>query len=326
MNGDKAPETVRCGVIGLGRMGQNHLRVLSQLKGAEISFVYDQDEKVGRRVADIYGVRAVDTLESNLESSDALIIASPTITHADYVLAFAGDVRSFLVEKPLAESLDRTEQIAKLARDQNLHIQVGFVERYNPAVQQLRGVLERSGDVLTIDFTRTNKISARITDVDVVADLMIHDIDLALYLNGPVVEISAHGVTKGAMVDLASAVLTHANGRFSRIFASRVTDRKLRRIEATCRDLFVECDLLRKEIVISRQSEIVQPEGAPYAITAIEEFLEVPPREALQLQLQCFLDNCRREGSHDAPAVGAGEAAMRVCSAVRDAILKGNDA
>ena len=315
--------TVKVGLIGLGRMGLNHLRVLSLLKRAEIAFIYDIDQEKTARVAQSMGVPAATDVEASLGKVEALIIASPTATHADYIALAAPHVSNMLVEKPLADTADRATEIANLAAAYSFNIQVGFIERFNPAVQQLRNVLERSGEVVTVDFSRTNRISSRITDVDVVTDLMVHDIDLALHLNGPVVQVSAHGIAHGAMIDLASAVLTHENGRFSRILASRITDKKMRLIQATCRDMFIECDLLRKEISITRQSEVVQPEGEPYTIIATEETLEVRPQEALQIELQSFLASCKGEPSAVAPGVADGVAAMHVCTAIQRAILSG---
>jgi predicted dehydrogenase len=312
---------VKVGVVGLGRMGQNHVRVLSMLKGVEISFVYDVDRAKSARVAEAAGVRAVQEIDLAFDEVDALIIASPTITHSQYVARAAKSVRNLLVEKPLADSIKRAEEVATLARECALNIQVGFIERFNPAVQQLRSVLDGSHGVVAVDFARTNKISARVTDVDVVADLMIHDIDLALYLNGPVAKVAAHGIAQDNVIDFASAVLTHENGRFSRLLASRITEKKMRLIQATCRNLFVECDLLRKEIAITRQSEVVQPEGEPYTIIATEETLEVRPQEALVLELQTFLRSCRGNLDEDLPGVNAGLEAMRVCAAVQRAIL-----
>jgi hypothetical protein len=125
------------------------------------------------------------------------------------------------------------------------------------------------------------------------------------------------------MIDFASAVLVHESGRFSRILASRITDKKMRIIQATCHDMFVDCDLLRKEISITRQSKVVQPEGEPYTIMALDETLEVRPQEALLLELQTFLGNCRNDRMLDAPGPRAGREAIEICDQVRDAIAAG---
>jgi predicted dehydrogenase len=174
---------------------------------------------------------------------------------------------------------------------------------------------------VSIDFTRTNKLSSRITDVDVVIDMMIHDIDLALFFNGPISKVLAHGVCEGEMIDFASAFLTHTNGRFSRIQASRITEKKIRSIQATCKDMFIDCDLLRKEIVINRQSELKQVEGEPYSISALEESVQVRPQEALLSELQAFIASCvGGEVAIETPNVHDGLNAMHICDQIQKAV------
>jgi predicted dehydrogenase len=315
-------DAVRIGIIGLGRMGQNHLRVLSLLAAADLRFIYDLDGENAAGLSASSGVPVADDLEAALAGVDAVVIASPTTTHAAYIEQAAKHVRNIFVEKPITERLDSSRAIARLAAEKGLNLQVGLIERFNPAVEQMKKLLDASSQVVSVDFVRTNKISARITDVDVVTDLMIHDIDLAIYLNGPVTAISAHGVAEGPMIDYAAALLTHENGRFSRIQASRITDKKMRSIQATCKDMFIDCELLRKEITLSRQSELQQRAGEPYRLSAIEEKIEVVPREALQLELQAFLGSCRGEVDQGIPGADAGVAAMEVCEAILTAILK----
>lgn len=312
---------IRVGLIGVGKMGQNHLRILSLLKGVEICFIYDANSEVAQKFADAYGLKAATDPYEMLDSVDAVVIASPTSTHAEIVKKVGCKVKNIFIEKPLAATLLEAQDLAEFATAQGLNIQVGFIERFNPAVQATKRVLRRSKKVISIDFTRTNKLSSRITDVDVVTDLMIHDIDLAMFLNGPVKTIEAHGMAQGQMIDFASALLTHFNGSFSRIQASRVTEKKMRMIQATCLEMFVDCDLLRKEINISRQSEIRQVEGEPYTIASLEESIEVRPQEALLSELQAFVASCGGECSDDLPGIQAGLDAMIVCDQVQRAVL-----
>lgn len=311
---------VRVGLIGLGRMGQNHLRILSMLKGVELAFVADADAALAARLGASYGVPGVSQLDAVLDTAQAVVICTPTVTHADYIRMVAGKVRNIFVEKPLADTLEEASRVARFAAEKGLNVQVGFIERFNPAVQSLKQVLDKSERVISIDFTRTNKLSARITDVDVVTDLMIHDIDLALYLNGPARSVAAHGFAHGKMIDFASALITHENGRFSRIQASRITEKKMRLIEATCVDMFVDCELLRKEIIISRQSEIRQAEGQPYTISAVQEAIEVRPQEALLSELQAFVASCRGQRQAELPGVQDGLAAMQISDEIQKAV------
>ena len=305
----------RIGIIGLGRMGQNHTRVLSTMKGAELVAVFDVDAARTREVAARYATEAVGSAEELLDSVDAVIIASPTTSHADYVSMAADRVRKIFVEKPLTDASRSSRQLAQLVEDKGIRLQVGFIERFNPALTQLADLLQSSEQVISLDFFRTNRVSERITDVDVVTDLMIHDLDLALHLNGPVTETIADGVARGSMIDFANATLRHRNGRVSRIQASRITDRKARRVEATCSDCFVECDLLRREITVSRRAEVVQKPGMPYRITTIEERIEVPPQEALLAEQRAFLENETGPGADDAVN------AIELCETIRELVL-----
>jgi predicted dehydrogenase len=313
-------KVLKVGLIGLGNMGRNHLRVLSMLKGFELAFVADVNADVAARAGQAHGVPGVVDPMPMLEGVDAVVICTPTVTHADYIRLAATHVKNIFVEKPLAATLDEAQEIAAFVKEKGLNVQVGFIERFNPAVQALKTVIDRTERVISLDFTRTNKVSSRITDVDVVTDLMIHDIDLALYLNGPARSVAAHGFAHDRMIDFASALITHDNGQFSRIQASRITDKKIRQIEGTCVDMFVDCDLLRKEILINRQSEMRDSGSLPYAISAIQEAVAVPPQEALLTELQAFMTNCRHPGSVQTPGVDAGVDAMEICAQIQSAV------
>lgn len=313
---------VRIGLLGLGQMGRNHLRVLSMMRGVEIAFVHDRAADHARQVAGQYGVPVADEVESALGGVDALIVCTPTSTHAEHVERFAPKVRALFVEKPLAHSLEAARRIEQAVRDSGTLIQVGFIERFNPAVIALRQVLEDAQRVISVDFTRTNRLSARITDVDVIMDLMIHDIDLALSLNGPVAAVSAQGAEREGLIEFASAQLTHENGRFSRLQASRITEKKIRLVQATCEDRFVDCDLLRKEIVIHRQS-ITQQEGMGlYSISSQQQAVSVGLQEALLTELQAFVALARGEAPAAIPDFEQGVASLAVAEAISAQILK----
>lgn len=313
-------KNIKIGLIGLGNMGRNHLRVLSMLKGVEVSFVSDANTDAAARAAEAYGISKVVDCTASFPAVDAVVVCTPTVTHADYIRLAAQHVKNVFVEKPLAASYEEAQSIEKFVRSNNINIQVGFIERFNPAVQAMKVVLDKSEKIINLDFTRTNKVSSRITDVDVITDLMIHDIDLALYINGPVCDVSAHGYSRGNMLDFTSALLRHENGRFSRIQASRVTDKKMRKIEGTCTDMFVDCDLLRKEIIISRQSETKSGDLLPYTISSIQETVSVPPQEALLSELQAFVAACQKDNWSQIPGVGAGVDAMKICADIQKAV------
>ena len=175
----------KVGLIGLGNMGQNHLRVLSMLKNIHVEFISDVDKERGEKLAKKYDVRFVSDITEAVKNVDSLVIVTPTSTHYEYINKVSDHVKNIFVEKPLVATLEETLKTQKLIEEKGLRVQVGFIERFNPAVIALKNTIE-SSKVINIDFVRTNRVSGRITDVDVIVDLMIHDIDLAIFVNGPV--------------------------------------------------------------------------------------------------------------------------------------------
>ncbi len=325
MNTSNTNTPVKVGLIGLGSMGKNHLRILTMLKIVDLAFVYDTDTAIANDIALSHNTKAYTSLDEAFKQNvDAVVICTPTSTHAKFIKLSADHVQNIFVEKPMTATINEAEEIENLVKEKNLNIQVGFIERFNPAVQQLHHVMERSRNVINIDFTRTNKLSNRITDVDVISDLMIHDIDLALFLSGPAKNIRAHGSVdkESQLINFASAILTHENGRFSRIMASRITEKKMRKIEATCEDIFIDCELLRKEIIVTSQSKIKQAEGCPYTISAVQEAIEVRPQEALLLEQQSFIASCQGIKNPTNPSILDAMASQKLCNFIQKEIYK----
>ena len=309
---------LKVGLIGLGNMGRNHLRVLSMLKNVDLRFVYDFDAARAGEMSRQYDVRASSDLDADLAAVDAVVLVTPTSTHYDYIKRAARHVKHIFVEKPLTDTLDSSAEILALAKELKLQIQVGFIERYNPAVMAVKKVLANSSRVINIDFTRTNKVSSRITDVDVVTDLMIHDIDLALYLNGAAAKVSAYGVIEGDMIAFARATITHQNGAFSNITASRITEKRLRHISVTCDDMYVDCNLLRKEVMINKQS--IEQYYDKVSISSKEETIDVRPEEALLSELMAFVQSVANPAAEAVPTAFDGFNAMQVAQQVQQMV------
>lgn len=312
-------KVVKIGLLGVGKMGQNHLRNLVMLKQVEVTFIYDFDKDTCEKLSKQYDVKASTDLDEDLKSVDGVVIVTPTFTHADYIKQVSKYVKNIFVEKPLTDTLESSNEIVKLAEENDLNIQVGFIERYNSAVSTLKKVIDLSGDLINIDFTRTNKVSSRITDVDVVLDLMIHDIDLALYLNGRPKKIESHGYIKNDMIEYARAIITHENGSFSNIVASRITEKKIRHISVTCEDIYVDCNLLSKEVLVNRQT--VQQEKEGVSIASRTENIQVNLQEGLLLELLDFVKMC---SSNDTlvPNEKDGLIAMEVATQIRKQIME----
>jgi len=302
---------IRVAVLGIGKMGKNHLRILNMLKNVKIEKIFDVDEEALSQVSKQYGVSYTADINVAVAGVDAVLIVTPTSTHFDYFKACVGHVKNIFIEKPLAANYADGIKITELAKEHDIFIQCGFIERFNPVVSELKNILKNEV-VINSDFTRTNRLSSRITDVDVVLDLMIHDIDLALFLNGKVEEIFAFGKKENGLVSFASALLRHKSGALSRILASRMTEKKMRSITVTTDTSFIDAELVRKEIVLHKQSEIIQTEGQPYVISSLEQQVEVKQQEALLTELQVFIEACNKNYHPDIPTVQDGLESLRI--------------
>lgn len=310
---------VKIGLLGVGKMGQNHLRNLAMLKQVEISFIYDFDKEVCLNLSKQYGVKISEDLEKDLQSVDGVVIVTPTFTHSNYIKQVSKYVKNIFVEKPLTDTLESSLEIVKLAKEKNLNIQVGFIERYNSAVVALEKVIKNSNYIINIDFSRTNKVSSRITDVDVVIDLMIHDLDLALYINGKPKKIEAHGYIKEDMIEYARAIITHENGSFSNVVASRITEKRIRHISATCDDMYIDCNLLSKEVFVNKQT--IEQYLDNVSISSKEETIDVRPQEGLLLELIDFVKLCQGE-KVNIPNEDDGLLAMEVANEIQKQIME----
>lgn len=311
-------KTIKIGLLGIGKMGQNHLRNLAMLKQVEITFIYDFDKATCEMLSTQYGVKVSQNLEEDLQKVDGVVIVTPTFTHSDYIKQVAKYVKNIFVEKPLTNTLESSKEIVTLAKELELNIQVGFIERYNSAVVALQKVIKNSNHIINIDFSRTNKVSSRITDVDVVIDLMIHDIDLALFLNGKPKKVEAHGYNKENMIEYARAIITHENGSFSNIVASRITEKRIRQISATCNDMYVDCNLLSKEVFVNKQS--IEQYLDDVSISSKSETIDVRPQEGLLLELLDFVKLCQGE-KVAIPNEDDGLLAMEVASSIQKIIM-----
>lgn len=312
-------KTVKIALLGVGKMGQNHLRNLAMMKQVEIAFIYDFDKVACEKLSKQYGVKVSEDLDVDLQTVDGVVIVTPTFTHADYIKQVSKYVKNIFVEKPLTDTLESSKEIVALAKKLDLNIQIGFIERYNSAVAALKKVIKNSNHIINIDFSRTNKVSSRITDVDVVIDLMIHDIDLALSINGKPKKVEAHGYVKDGMAEYARAIITHENGSFSNVVASRITEKRIRHISATCDDMHIDCNLLSKEVHVNKQS--IEQYLDDVSISSKSETIDVRPQEGLLLELIDFVALCNGEDVK-VPNENDGLLAMEVASEIQTQIME----
>ncbi len=317
---------VRVGVIGVGAMGQRHCRVYSTLRRVQLVGVYDSNPEVGNRVAQQYDIICFEQLGDLLEQVDAVSLVTPTLFHFDLAMQCIDRGVHVLIEKPITQTVEQAEQLAQAAERNDMVVQVGHLERFNPTFLELKNVLE-SVNPLAINFRRLSPFQGSNTDVDVVLDLMIHDLDLFLGLIGQNPDtIEAFGLTvfSGA-IDHAVAYLQFDHGRLVTATASRITEQKIRSIEVTAREAYLEADLLNKIILVHRRTfgEYLNHNrgGAKYRQESIVERIHVPNVEPLLLELQHFVE-CIIDGKNSLIPARSGLKALRLATIVQNTILR----
>ena len=246
--------SIRVGVVGVGHLGSVHARLWKGIEGAELVGVYDLDHDRAVAVAAEQGTEAFASLDELLGRVDAVSIVTPTSTHAEMAMrALEAGVHIF-VEKPITAAYGEAEPIITIAEQGRLVVQVGHIERYNPAFAALEGFDLKP---MFIESHRLAQFKPRATDVAVVLDLMIHDIDLVLAMaSSDLVEIRASGVSVVSdTIDIANARLEFANGCVANLTASRISQRPMRKMRLFQKDAYISIDFAQPSVELFRISD-----------------------------------------------------------------------
>jgi predicted dehydrogenase len=291
-------------------MGRNHVRLLSSLAGAELVGVYDSKPEVAEGVAREHGARVFPRLEELAGEIEAAVVAAPTAAHAEMGCALLDRGLHVLIEKPLASSLAEADRLLERAGDRVLA--VGHVEFYNPAVQAL---LALGTAPRFVEVQRLGVFSPRSLDVDVILDLMIHDLQILHVLDAsPVAEVRATGIAVlSPRIDIANVRVELASGGVANLTASRVSSERVRKLRAFLPNRYYSLDYQAQEIKGYRLEET----GTQRRI--LPDDLPVERAEPLKRELEAFLAACRGEG---APRVDGtqGRRALATALAVVEAI------
>jgi predicted dehydrogenase len=283
-------------VIGVGRLGAEHARILKELPESELVGVYDVDADRARAVAERIGTRSFPRPAPLLDATEGVVIAVPTGAHFEMARAALESGCHTLVEKPLAQTLDEADRLVAFADARRIVLGVGHVERFNGVLMGCERYIDRPR---FIESLRLAPFQPRGTDVTVILDLMIHDIDLVLGLvNGRVVDVKAVGVpVVSSSVDIANARLAFEDGTVANITASRVSARPLRQLRLFQRSGYFSLDLRagRGEFLRRRRDPTGVPDGLEDLVDRIE--LTAESAEPLRLQLEAFLEAARGQAS-----------------------------
>ena len=303
--------TVRIGVIGVGYLGQHHERIYSELENVELTAVVDIDKKKADAFAEKYGCKAYYDYKHILNEVDAVSIVTPTTTHYGIALDCIKAGKDILIEKPITMNVKEAEKLINEAEKRDCIIQVGHLERYNPAVLAASEMIKKP---LFIESERLSPFLGRGTDVDVTLDLMIHDIDIILSLiSSPVKDIRAVGAkVLTDKIDVAKAWLAFENGCIALATVSRLSPEKLRRLKVFQKDSYISIDYQSSEI----KRHFRTKEGISFAVTKPEN------KEPLKEELKDFI-NCVKERRRPTVSAVEGKNALKIVLEISKIIKKG---
>ena len=287
-------DKVNISIIGVGRMGQFHLNVVSQINHINLSGIYDADENHLNEISQKYNIKKFNSIDEAIDNADAVIIASPTTFHFEIAKKAVEKGKHVLVEKPMTETYAQALELEEIVKQKNVILQVGHVERFNGAVQELHHIIEKP---YLIEARRLAPFTPRITDVGVVFDIMIHDLDIVTSLvKKPVIKFSASGKrirTKNE--DIASALLEFEDETIATVSASRVTHEKIRTLAISTEEAYFLLDYATQDITIHRQaasqSNIKTSIGINYKQESIIERVFIHRDNPLKLEDEHFA-NC----------------------------------
>jgi len=323
-----ASKRIRVAVIGTGSLGKEHARIYASLAKAgivEFVGVHDVLPASARLIADKYATRVFPSIEAAAAAAEALSIVTPTVTHFEIARKLLAQGRHLLMEKPMTDNAAQASELVQLARDHKCVLQVGHVERFNPVFQYLQSV---ATDPRFIEVHRLSPYPARSTDIGVVLDLMIHDLDVVLaFVKSPITSVDAVGIpVLSPSEDIANARLRFANGCVANLTASRVSPERMRKIRVFsggAQTSYISLDYRAQEGFIYRiaregeeESSILKKLLHAKDATIVSEFggrrivrepVPIAKDEPLKLELRHFV-GCVQE--HLTPMV-SGESARR---------------
>jgi predicted dehydrogenase len=305
---------VRVGVVGVGHIGREHARIYSRLPGVELVGLCDIDAQVAQKLAQKHGVKSFPTVQAMAQEIDAATISTPTNTHHEIAGHLLGLGKHVLIEKPIADSTEQAKELVDLATAKGLILQVGHIERFNPALSALEEKLTKPR---FIEAHRLSTYPGRSTDIGVVLDLMIHDIEVILHLvRSPILSIDSVGtavLSKGE--DIANTRIRFESGCVANLTASRISFEKMRKIRVFQDDAYLSLDYFDQSGEIYRKIDS--------RIT--KEKIKVEKDEPLKLELAAFVDCVQ---SRQAPRVGGAQAskALEIAMRITEQIAQQNRA
>ena len=323
-----AKAKLKCGVVGVGSLGQHHARIYATLPGVEFIGLYDRDAKRAAEIAEKHGCRVFDSIETLGAACDAISVVVPTDLHAKVALPLLAQGCHLLIEKPLCASLDEAEQVLAAAQAANRLVQVGHIEHFNPVMSFLEKHINHPG---YITAERLAPYTTRGTEVGVVLDLMIHDIGIVLALTkSPIRKIDSVGINVLSKTeDIANARIEFESGCVANLSASRMSLKKNREIRVFQDNAYLSLDFMNQKGHLVKKSDLIAYglklkvglAKAGDASSIPVEDIPIEKGEPLAIELAHFVDSVTRLQQ---PKVGAalGKSALEVAIAITEQIRK----
>jgi len=278
-------QTLNVAVIGVGHLGKWHADKYAASDDCNLVAVVDSDLDTARAIADKHGAEAVTNYQDILDRIDAVSLVVPTSLHFQIARDCLSAGIHCLIEKPITETVDEAQTLIDLAKEKNLVLQVGHIERFNSVMMDIDQILDQPQ---FIESTRLAPFTPRATDVSVILDLMIHDIDIILDLiDSPIKHISASGISVlSDEIDIANARLEFDSGCVANVTASRISRKRERKIRIFQKDAYISADFQEKILTVNRKGE-EQTENGFHDITHSEKTYD--DTDALNLEVQDFI-------------------------------------
>ena len=265
--------------IGTGGWGKNHARVLSEL-GVLVA-ICDTNIEKSKEYGEKYSVNYYDSLEKVLESEefDGAFVVTPTSTHVEIAKKLLEAKKHVFVEKPMTYKSSDGEKLAKLAEKNKVMLMCGYIERFNPAVDKVKKIVneKKFGDLVMLEFHRENRIPPHIKDVGIIYDTSVHDIDTAnwLFNDMPQVVFARAGTIKHEHEDFASIMLGYKNNKVAIISSNWITPKKVRKFTAVCTEAIISSDFITQETIIEKneESETIKNEKHEPLMREIQNFI-----------------------------------------------------
>ena len=290
---------LKVGLVGAGHLGKIHLKLLNQSEKYHLIGFHDKDIENAKRIEEEFGYKFYENLDELLEKIEVLDVVTPTFYHHHYAKMAIERGLHFFIEKPVTQTLEQAEELISLSREKGIKAQVGHVERYNPAFIATKPFID---EPMFIEIHRLAEFNPRGTDVSVVLDLMIHDLDILLsVVKSPVKEIRASGVcVVSKSPDIANARIQFENGCVANLTTSRISMKAMRKSRFFQKDAYISVDFLEKKSEVIRMKSapenpadfdmiIQNAEGEKHQI--LFEYPNIQPNNAILDELESFADS-----------------------------------